>query len=115
MKKYKKKELKLEAASVSQNFDPEAYIYPLQNRWTFDTDKPHNSHRDQDFKILKNGSASSSVSYLFIFVKLEFFFIKDAYNSVDLLHVIHCFLFIFKIKECFIRVSFVGKFLKEIV
>lgn len=61
VKKYKKKELKLEAASVSQNFDPEAYIYPLQNRWTFDTDQPHNSHRDQDFKILKNGSASSSI------------------------------------------------------
>ncbi|XP_065058258.1 uncharacterized protein LOC135686037 isoform X1 [Rhopilema esculentum] len=35
-KKGKRRELTLEALSVSQNFDPESYVIPLQNKWTLD-------------------------------------------------------------------------------
>ena len=37
-KKSQQRELKLEAFSVSQNFDPETYVIPLQNRWTVESD-----------------------------------------------------------------------------
>ena len=37
-KKGKRRELTLEALSVSQNFDPESYVIPLQNKWTLDYD-----------------------------------------------------------------------------
>ena len=37
-KKSKRKEIKLEALSVSENFDPETYIIPLQNRWTIESE-----------------------------------------------------------------------------
>eukprot|EP00794_Sanderia_malayensis_P020290 gene20290-22276_t len=36
-KKKKKTEIQLEAASVSRNFDPETYVIPLQNKWTFES------------------------------------------------------------------------------
>ena len=37
-KRSKRKEIKLEAFSVSENFDPETYIIPIQNRWTIERD-----------------------------------------------------------------------------
>lgn len=37
-KKGQPRELKLEAFSVSQNFDPETYVIPLQNRWTVESE-----------------------------------------------------------------------------
>ena len=42
-RKSKRKEIKLEAFSVSENFDPETYIIPIQNRWTIEQDQTRGS------------------------------------------------------------------------
>ena len=58
-KKSKRKEIKLEAFSVSENFDPETYIIPIQNRWTIEQDRTRGSDlsvNDEKYLISNNDS-----------------------------------------------------------
>ena len=62
-KKSKRKEIQLEAFSVSENFDPETYIIPLQNKWTFESDNNRTSDvsNNDESRLISNGFAGKMV------------------------------------------------------